>query len=349
MKKTFIILFALLLIQFSMRGNGGPPFAYMSEFKIDPSGTWTLELGVYYPFAIDSIWISSSSSGSMVAEYTMIPPDEFLTVIGNENLVSPVTFDPQGDYIIVKSWGSGYWYVDSLAYGNYPGAIFSCINNGESFITSHLYYYGSCWDYSIDSSPTLGLENDTTGAVAYMSGTVYAPDGSKLYEGYFDFVINLLEIEIATNGSYYRPVFARDYYCDQIRVYTDWPYDYIDYYIEPIAFCARPGVHYEIDFITTGYVNIDDPEKETETQVIVSPNPFVSNIDFYWDKVAFRGHSNVQLYIYNPQGHLVLQFRLDPETQHFRWSAGSHDPSGMYIYQIKDEEGFITSGKIIKI
>ena len=274
MKRTFAIFVWLLFSSLFSLGNSAPPVAAFSEFLIDSLGNWTMELRLNFPVGIDSIEIGFSSGNSMVEQYELIPPGDY-TLIDNSNLSTPLTVNSEGDYIIVRSWGSGYWHADSLAYGNYPGATLDCAEYGSSYASINIDYF---FAYAIDNSPTLGIENDTSGAVSNFSGKIYDPNGNLITTGTLIFGPEDLRYPIYAGGSFNGPIFAHRYYCDSIIIRSSsQPYTYTLYTIDPVEFCETPGSLIYEEIICTAIVDITDYYEE-KVRVIVSPNPFSSYI-----------------------------------------------------------------------
>jgi hypothetical protein len=348
MKKIFIFLFALLFSNFIAVANSGPPMALLREVLFDSLGNWSVELYLYQEPYIDSFWIESSSGGALVTNYTLIAPDD-LTVINNTNLSTPLSINPEGDYIIIRSGGSAYTHYDSLAFGNYPGSILDCIDTGVSY--AYVIIPGNGWSsgFSIDTTPTMGYLNDTSGAVAYFSGTAYKVNGEVFTEGEIIFVPEELSISINPDGTFNHPIFVRRYQCEEVRIIHYSPYSYADYTIVPLEFCSLPGSYIQEDFVTTGLVTSTENILLKDPLVIVSPNPFSSTITFYWAASAFNSNDLTELRIFDQQGKQVLGERVLISSQKFQWNPEGNLPSGMYIYQMMSNGQIISSGKIVRL
>jgi hypothetical protein len=349
MKRFVTFLFPLLFLRLVAVGNSGPPMALLREVLIDSLGNWSVELYLYQESSIDSIWVGFSSGTSLVNNYTLIAPDD-LVVIDNSNLQTPISVNPDGDYVIIRSWGSYYWHYDSLAFGNYPGSYLDCVDQGESY--AYVEITGPNWatGFSIDETPTMGFINDMSEAVAYFSGKVYNPNGNVFTEGEFKFVPEELVIRINPDGTFNRPIFARRHQCEDINIkFPPFPYTYIAYTIVPMEFCAIPGASVQQDFVTTGYVNASEPEVSEEPLVIVSPNPFSSAITFYWNAKTLQTNDLIELCIFDQHGKQLLKESLQSGLQRFQWIPGDHLPSGIYIYHLVKNGQEISSGKIVRI
>jgi hypothetical protein len=349
MKRIIIFLFPLLFSNLVVSGNSGPPMALLREVLIDSLGNWQVELYLYQATAIDSIWIGFSSGTSLVSNYTLIAPDD-LVLIDNSNLSTPLSVNPEGDYIIVRSWGSYYWHYDSLAFGNYQGSYLDCADQGASYSFQEIYNNGYSASFSIDKTPTMGFVNDNSGAVANFSGMVYDPDGLGFAEGDFPFVVGNLLIKINPDGSFNRPIFARKYQCEDITIkFPPYPYTYIDYSIVPMDFCAVPDTSIHEDFITTGYVNTSEPLAEKDLLVIVSPNPFSTFVTFYWNSSTVQVNDNLELCIFDQQGKQLLRETVQTGLQRFQWNPEGSLSPGIYIYHLLKNGQDVSTGKIVRI
>lgn len=342
-------MFSIILSHFISLGNSGPPMAILREIMVDSVGNWTVELWLYQEQGIDSIQIGFSNGNSIIDNYTLIPPDD-LVLIDNSNLVNPISVNADGDYIIIRSWGSGYWHYDSLAFGNYPGSYLDCISGGESYAFVECYTgVNNNRAFSIDETPTLGYVNDNSGALADFTGDIYDPDGSPIYEGILIFGPEGLWYDIYGGGTFSGPIFAHRYYSDTITIRSDsYPYTYTTYTIQPIEFCATPGSTIEEDIICTTLVSVGEKIEE-DPLVVVSPNPFSSTITFYWEILELKSNDQMELFIYDQQGKQALKEMIQPNVQTYKWTPGDHLPSGMYIYHLVKNGESISSGKIIGI
>jgi len=345
MKKILCVLLFLHFYSLVALGNSGPPMAILREIMVDSTGEWTVELYLYQAQAIDSIQVGFSSGKSMVHTYALIPPND-LVLLQNSNLESPITANSAGDYITIRSWGSGYWHYDSLAFGNYPGSYLDCAHYGASYANADFPNYPI---FAIDNSPTMGFENDTTDAVAYFSGTAYDVNGNVFTSGIIWLLMDAISISINPDGSFYGILPARRYQTDKIRIAHYGPYSFVDYNIVPINFCAPPGTHIHQDIIATGYVNIDEPPISSNPVVVVSPNPFSSSVQFYWKASDFNPGDKVKLTISDLQGKQLLIEDMQTDKQNFTWYPQESLAPGIYLYRLFKNGISVASGKIVRI
>jgi hypothetical protein len=361
MKKSIMILI-LITVVFSARGNVAPPQAYISEILVDSSGNWTIEMGFYQwdiPI-IDSIRLVSSSGSSIITSFTLIPGGgsfyfDSLSVITNDNLANPITFNPNGDLVklisYVNLWGADP--VDSVAFGDYPGSMLSCIHEGESVIYA-MYNIGTggTWGFGIDSSPTIGTMNDTTGAMGNFSGIVYDLEGNPFTGGYFGLpFIEGMVIHINPDGSFSERVLSHRITFDTIKLHLPSRLHTIEtYIIEPVDFCLRPDSSHYQDIITTSLViGIKEKKEDIENIVVISPNPFTDKVTFYINRKNSHSTDELTLLIYSLEGRELHRVLLSQDKKRFEWAPGRSVLPGTFIYRLEMNNQAIKSGKFIKM
>lgn len=355
MKKSLFII--LLIACFSVvRANIASPQAYISEVLVDSIGNWTIEMGFYEwdIEEIDSIWLETSSGNSLITFFTLIPVSghfDSLAVITNANLSGPVSINPEGDYVKLISYSWGDNPFDYVAFGNFPESQIDCIKEGESVIfLSYVQSAGPAQSFCLDISPTIGSENDTTGALGTYTGMVYNLSGNPFTEGFFDLQdVQNCVIFIQPDGSFTERIFSRRYTIDTINLrLPPWPWTHEIYAIEVIDFCIRPdSSHYE-DIITTSLIiGVEEPEKPDENIVTIAPNPFSDIVDFYFN--LKNPEDEQDFAIYSLDGKKIIQIRLDDGQRKYQWQPSAEISSGTYIYQLRTKKGVLKTGKFIRL
>jgi hypothetical protein len=361
MKKSLVIFLLVALVSF-VRGNVIAPRAYISEILVDSSGNWTIEIGFYewdLP-SIDSIRLVTSSGSSIITSYTVIPGGgEFcfdsLSVITNDNLANPITINPNGDLVKLISylnpWGEDP--VDSIAFGDYPGSKLSCIHEGESVMFAmYDIETGGTWGFGIDSSPTIGTINDTTGAMGNFSGIVYDLEGNPFTGGYFclPFIEDMV-MHINPDGSFSERVLSHRITFDTIKLHLpNRPLTIETYTIEPVDFCLRPESSHYQDIITTSLVTgIEEKGDAGGNVVVLSPNPFSDIVLFYFNLKNSNLSDEISLSIYSLDGRKLDRVRLLPDQKRYEWIPGGAVSSGTLIYRLEMNNKTLKSGKFIKM
>lgn len=358
MKRSILLLIFMTFIPFA-RANIAPPKAWISEILVDSSGNWTIEMGFYMydNYYMDSIRVVTSSGSSLIANYSLIPGDgsysfDSLSVITKESLVQPVSINPAGDIVKLISYLS-VWdenTADSVIFGDYPGSKLGCMQDDASVM--YVVYYvgpGFVWGFGIDSTPTIGIANDTIGAMGNFSGILYDLDGNPFTGGFFTLpFLHDMVIHLNTDGTFSERVLSHRVVFDTITLRLPES-DYVTkiFTVEPVDFCLyNDSSHYQ-DIITTSLViGVEETEKPDDNTVTVAPNPFSDKIDFYFSLKNQQGEN--EFTIYSLDGKKILQVSLDEDQKKFEWHPSAEIPSGTYIYRLEKDNTIVKTGKFVR-
>jgi hypothetical protein len=350
MKKLLFTILIVMLVS-GVRANLATPQAFISEIFVDSTGNWTIEMGFYGWDAgdIDSIWLVTSSGGSLITYYSVIAADtgsyDSLSVITNANLANPVSINPEGDFVKLISYAWGDDPYDKVAFGDYPGSYLDCIRNGESVISI------SPQDFCIDSSPTIGLGNDSEGYRGYFSGTIYDLTGNPVTTGFISIVGNAyLALYPDDQGNFNAYIPSRRFTFDTIEHYMPpWPWTVKTYTVEPVDFCIRPDSSHYQDIITTSLViGVDEQDQQNENIVTVAPNPFSDKVVFYFN-LKDNDTGGMDFFIYSLDGREMQHIGLSPDQMKFEWAPSGNISSGTYIYRLKNNNDIIKTGKFVRL
>jgi hypothetical protein len=158
LKRTLAALLCALCIPFVLANPIVP--RYLSEIYFT-SGSWVLEVFTYNQ-TLDG-WSLSSRAGTVAFKPGLSAGRQYV-VLTPDSMLAPLSIDPLGDSLTIQGpWGS----APSLRYGPGPGSEVQAPGPGTSI----------CYDQSngffyLDSTPTLGGPNDSSGAMATVSGVV---------------------------------------------------------------------------------------------------------------------------------------------------------------------------------
>jgi hypothetical protein len=164
-KRFFLILF--LLTGSHLYGNPATP-RYISEFYSGPTG-WVLELqSNYSSISLDTCLLATRSDTARFITHMHADYGTY-TVIHPEDLDHALTIDPLRDQLILFT--SHFKVLDGIGIDAIPKGCSLC---WMTFL--HEFFA----DYYLDRSPTIGSQNDTSGAMGWIRGTVSRENGIPL-------------------------------------------------------------------------------------------------------------------------------------------------------------------------
>jgi len=351
--KKLILLFALTWISISSFGNSGPSYPFLNEIAFDSEGNWAIEIiwGRWNKNTTpeDGLTLTTSAGESMVLSSCYITWG--ILVISDTCLDKPLQINREGDFIKL-TWKSGYYFhEDSIGFGNYPGSYLYPLQNGQSYSAQHFGGWGGYGKtFAVDNSPTIGVHNDTNGAMCTLTGKVYSPEGIAYTQGEFE-LETFLTIHINPDGSFSENTFARMYKFDQINLSLP-PNLQVTYSIIPVELSPQPDMVYEVDFETVELLEVtekEEIEKDDANRLVVSPNPFTNSITFFVRPDILELEGQNRIVIIDQQGVLRKEIFLDKNQNRYEWMPESHLSAGVYIYHLINNNRPVVSGKMIKI
>jgi len=350
--KKYVLIITFIAISFILKGNPIPTHAGISEFFINSAGNWQLEFGTYSPYLeYDSIGVESSTGGSVISSFTLLQGDNNLhpfyciAVISVTNLLQPVNFDHDGDYVKLITYNGGYITWEYLAYGNYPGATLSCIKNGESaaYVVYYETYDGFDGTYCIDHSPSIGFENDDSDCMGEFSGHVFDSTGNYVYMDFF-YISGFNHNNFSTyNGSFSGYAPSKRYIIDSIFCGgSNYPVQHID-------FCVRPDSTIIQDIYLKGLYSDNSEYFPLFEKVTVSPNPFTGMVSFYINMKNVQYGDDLFIEIYDQEGKNVTQVKADNDNNRYDWIPEKDVEAGIFSYILVLNKKPVASGKIVKL
>lgn len=335
-----LIVFSCLMVQANIFI---PPAANVSELYFDNNDQWYLEISYFdgkHDFgAIDSILVfTPHSKYKLNCPFDSTQSMDYM-VISSLGVGDSLVINPLGDSICVKT----YWNnPDADFLGDEHCLIFGDFNGSEIQKPDEgcsICYFNNFKQLFIEHpQPSLGEENKTGIAFAYLSGKMF-DDESLILRGWFgiDFQFYL------NKGSFIVPVMPGSPTITQISYIMDKDYSQ-QYVIQPLSFDARPGdtIYLDIHITDPNFVTVDE-EKEKKG-ITVFPNPATQQVTINFETARISKKA-IKIELYNMEGKLVLQKLLNYSSSlHFNVSR---IPAGIYSLRVKQDKELLANKKII--
>jgi hypothetical protein len=261
-------------------------------------------------------------------------------LITQDSLISPLSVNSQGDLINLCYQD---WSADRISYGEGPDNEVSAPKAGQSVCLK--VYPSQQYYYYLDCTPTLGAENDSSGAYGYIEGIVTDSSGTpqtgvEIKYGFIYFSLNstirksvfsdssgyfIFKNLAHREGLYYNVGEDEDRYFGVVQI---WPEDTV-------------SIHIVTKNLSTIHHNHFVAEVRSFELKQNYPNPFNSYTIIEYNIPAA---AEVELSIFNVNGRLVehLVGQEQPAGTHqVEWQAQSY-ASGIYFYQLKTGKNMIT-------
>lgn len=300
MKKFLLIIIFLACVVITNANPlpSPPPIIGLSEIGFDSDGKWVIELGykniynenTYMP--VDSIFICSSTGRAKLKNLRF---DSWagIMVIRNDSLLSNLNINPAGDSIQIEYHFRQYssttkgFYIP-LVFGNFKNATLASPQTGQSiasyFVFDNMNMYNSFKEsnvYSLDKSPTFGVENDSTGMCGTLNGKIYGLDGQLLINSIHNFnTYGLFNFQPYSDGSYSVRAFSLKNKISQIYYSEGYNNFIVD--ILPIEYNMMPDSVIFRDIHIQKITAVDEIKSDPISVFQVSPNP-VKNLAFHYE------------------------------------------------------------------
>jgi hypothetical protein len=370
-----------------------PPQAFLSEVYIQTSNNWSLEMEMFIPVQylslgydpIDSIIITSNTGKGKVLSFTTVTHAIF--VINNSLLSNNVAINPSQDTLTVYTYlnpqlVSNYYlepyYMHKLVFG-YPTCEIPVLTPGQS-ICARERNYGNPEYFYLDNSPTIGFENDTTGASATIHGHFYdCRDSLITYSlNNFSFAlwpnvesipnphplgvpptfwVTLYDFSFDEQGFFTSHVLARN--SSEYNVFYLWWSEWNPYGADgghdlsclPFTYDLEPGQTQQQDIHltdTTFLVGIPaiQPSSTSDVRIVCAPNPLKTSTSLFISSNHIL--KNPHLRIIDNVGKVLKEFKLpDGANTTLRISKEEIGSAGMFIYSLLENNKPVCSGYLI--
>jgi hypothetical protein len=287
MKKLLLIIFSLACIAITNANPlpSPPPIVGLSEIGFDSDGKWVIELGYQNIYnentymAVDSIFICSST-GRAKLKNLRFNSWAGIMMVRNDSLLSNLNINPAGDSIQIEYYVSNVKnsYIP-LVFGNFKNATLACPQTGQSiasyFVFDNMDMYNSSKEsnvYSIDKSPTFGVENDSTGMCGTLKGKIYDQNNQLLINSTHNFsTFPLFNFEPSSDGSYSVRAFSFKNKISQMYYSEGYNNFIVD--ILPIEYNMMPDSVITVDIHILKITAVDELKSDPVTTLQISPNP----------------------------------------------------------------------------
>ncbi len=315
MKKKLLVL--LLVLQFGMVQANPliPPRVLISELAFDETGSWMLELqGFDFTnwFYLDSI-ILTTSTGKATLGTLRFEGENNILVLRKDSLKSDLPIRMEGDSISLLFYPDIYYMngnIPSLVFGDFTSSVLASPRAGQSIAGAPSFEYTN--NYSIDKSPTPGLQNDTTGMCGTLTGKIFDINNQLVQSSDYVFIDRSgWEYNIDGNGNYRTRILSARTTLSSMNVYHKPTRKYMQVPVETIAFSVQPDtliqadLHLQKDLITA----LDEPENAPVTMLQVYPTPPVGRRLNYSVGLPV-GSSEARLELIDLNGRIYCTYRI---------------------------------------
>lgn len=315
MKKKLLVL--LLVLQFGMVQANPliPPRVLISELAFDETGSWMLELqGFDFTnwFYLDSI-ILTTSTGKATLGTLRFEGENNILVLRKDSLKSDLPIRMEGDSISLLFYPDIYYMngnIPSLVFGDFTSSVLASPRAGQSIAGAPSFEYTN--NYSIDKSPTPGLQNDTTGMCGTLTGKIFDINNQLVQSSDYVFMDRTgWEYNIDGNGNYRTRILSARTTLSSMNVYHKPTRKYMQVPVETIAFSVQPDtliqadLHLQKDLITA----LDEPENAPVTMLQVYPTPPVGRQLNYSVGLPV-GSSEARLELIDLNGRIYCTYRI---------------------------------------
>ena len=362
MKKLLLIIFSFACFAITNANPlpSPPPIIGLSEIGFDSDGKWVIELGyqniynenTYMP--VDSIFICSST-GRAKLKNLRFNRWAGVMVVRNDSLLSNLNINPTGDSIQIEYHYRQYssttkgLYIP-LVFGNFKNTTLACPQSGQSiasyFVFDNMNMYNSSKEsngYSIDKSPTFGVENDSTGMCGTLKGKIYDQNNQLLINSTHNFsTFPLFNFEPSSDGSYSVRAFS---FKNKIsKMYYSEGYNNFIVDILPIEFNMMPDSVISVDIHIQKITAVDEIKSDPVTLLQISPNP-IKDLSFNYEISIPVKSSASYIEMISLSGQKIIQFPITENVGKIR--LPSNTTNGIYTLRLLVNNKNYGTSKII--
>ena len=330
MKYIFKYALFFLAIMF-LKATANPIIIlYISEI-VPVSNTFSMEIITSEIESLDGWYLTSLTDTSYLENGLSVNGD--FIVITQDSLKSYFSIDSLQDEI---SLWSPNGQMDHLIYGDFENSSVSSPKPGQSICLNEYYEVYQQYYYYLDSSPTFGSSNDTSGALGTMNGFI-TDSTSKPVEG-VEIIYDYKEISegvfqyytVFTDSNGY---FIFDNISRKTSLYLKSESGFGEYLLTEQIYpddTVSVQILYSISDLKTKKI---EPNISSFTLEQNYPNPFNNSTTFHYD---LGKREYIVISIYDLRGRLVEQLYSGyhkPGTYKMVWNA-ENIASGIYVIKL---------------
>ncbi|MDD2284169.1 MAG: T9SS type A sorting domain-containing protein [Paludibacter sp.] len=257
-----------------------------------------------------------------------------------------MNINPLGDSIQVTYFFHAYPIVTGpVVFGNYNGSRIRGTKTGESIAGVPPYFNYSNL-YSVDKSPTIGIENDTTGMCCTMKGNIYDMNNELLNipGGKFEFYNCPASFYSKADGSYTTRLYAFKNTITTLFYYTsEYKGQWLN--IEPINVEGNPDSIIEMDiYLKSPLSDVELVEYGSSSVLKIYPNPAIASSFNYEVSIPVKSAESF-LELINANGQQVGRFNLDENSGKINLPANLS--AGNYTVRLFVKNKHYTTEKLI--
>lgn len=319
MKKIFTLGLLLFAIHFLNANPIPTPNDFvLSELYFNSEGKWTMEVKFVGDsfYGTEDIYIITASGISQLKRlsYESIFQKNMILTITNDSLMSDLTINSLGDNIYI-SREYVVSLVPPLVFGNLVQASVRAPENGESIaLYGYDYQYDFDYDYSIDKSPSIGYENDSTGMLGTIKGQIYDPY-NLLPSNVWLSGNGIIDFKPDVNGNYSTRITSSKHNIDKLY-YFETNKKSPGYYLKvvPVVVTTEPDTVVNVDFHIYDIVSAVENIKNTQESIFkISPNS-INELSFNYEITIPVKSTNSFIEIINISGQVMGRFSINESS-----------------------------------
>ncbi|MFA5044871.1 MAG: T9SS type A sorting domain-containing protein [Paludibacter sp.] len=350
MKKLLLFIFVIACVTISKGNPIVAPSVAISELAFESNGNWVIELQGFDlnpNIQIDSIFLESSTGISKLKRFTFDGISNII-LVRNDSLLSNLTINLAGDSLKLHYYYNSFdfsMHKPALVYGNFKTAQFYSPGTSQTLAGISGFQYST--KYSIDKSPTIGLENDTVGMCGTIKGNIYDKN-NQLVSGndYTFYGTDDLHFNSTPDGSYSSRIYSYKNHISNLSVYYRPKTKWSNVEIIPVDVSIQPDTVVNVDIHLISYVidGIDKVKMSEESLLRISPNP-IKDLAFKYEISIPVKSSTSYIELISLSGQKIGQFPVTENTGKINLPANT--ANGMYSLRLFVNNKNYATAKII--